>query len=96
MRAYAVDFAIRGPIQGRVRLNGGGVITIGTRVRVARPGWFDKVGTYAGKDRRSQKLKVQFEENGRAMLFCERCELTAIIEPTSHEQVATGQVRFGD
>jgi hypothetical protein len=85
MRGSAVHYVLRGPGEGRVCISGGRVIRIGDRVRVTRPGWFDKVGTYAGRDRHSHRLKVQFEENGRALLLCGPFELTAITETPEAE-----------
>jgi len=86
MRGSAVHYITRGPGLGRVRLSGGRVIEAGARVRVARPGWFDKVGTYKGRDRRTHRLMVQFAEHGNALLFCTSDEVTAILATSGEEQ----------
>jgi hypothetical protein len=53
-------------------------IVKGDRVRVDRYGWRDKVGIYAGREPRSNRVFVKFEENGGATLRCYPSELTAV------------------
>jgi hypothetical protein len=52
-------------------------IIVGDRVSVDRDGWRDKVGIYVGKDYKSGRLKIQFEQHGGALLFCFSGEVTA-------------------
>lgn len=50
-------------------------IVVGDRVGVDRDGWRDKIGTYLGKDYARNKLKIQFDEFGGALLLCYAHEL---------------------
>jgi len=53
-------------------------IVKGDRVRVSRDGWRDKIGTYVGREPRSKRVLVRFEENGGAVLHCYPSELIAV------------------
>jgi hypothetical protein len=61
-------------LQSAVVQNGHRIV-VGDRVGVNRGGWRDKVGMYLGKDYRTGKLKVRFEEFGGALLLCYASEL---------------------
>jgi hypothetical protein len=62
----------------RTRGGTGPRVVKGDKVQVARDGWRDKIGVYVGREPRGNRLRIQFEENGHAVLLCYPRELIAV------------------
>lgn len=56
------------PIKGRL-------LKRGDSVTISRPGWRGRIGKYLSFDRKRNLLKIQFAENGGALLLCRKEEI---------------------
>jgi hypothetical protein len=75
---YAEPNAGHGEQPVHTRGGNGPRIVKGDRVTVRRDAWTGKVGIYVGREPRSKRVLVRFEENGGAVLHCYPSELTAL------------------
>jgi hypothetical protein len=80
-------YASEGPGGGKqpALIRGGHRVILGDRVAVDRDGWRDKTGIYRGKDHKHKplRIKVQFQENGGALLMCSPAEVVAVVDEES-------------